>query len=94
LRRRRGRSAIGCPVIASITICINKADLNLEVTAQIEAEATRLGIVVLGRIYYDESVTAAQVKRITVVENGDGPAATDIRALWERVKNAMGLEIQ
>jgi MinD superfamily P-loop ATPase len=72
-------------------ICINKADINTEVTGQIETEAVRLGVLVLGRIYYDEAVTAAQVKGLAVVEDGDGPAATDIRALWERVKNAMDL---
>jgi MinD superfamily P-loop ATPase len=71
-------------------ICINKADINPEVAAQIEKQAAALGLSVLGRIRYDESVTAAQVKRMTVVENGDGPAAADIRALWERVKAAFG----
>jgi MinD superfamily P-loop ATPase len=69
-------------------ICINKADLNLDVCAQIEAEAAGRGIPVLGRIRYDAAVTAAQVKRLSVVECGDGPAACDIRALWERVKQA------
>ncbi len=69
-------------------ICINKADLNDEVCTQIEAEAAVRGIPVLGRIRYDAAVTAAQVKRLSVVECGDGPAATDIRALWERVKQA------
>jgi hypothetical protein len=33
------------------------------------------------------SITTAQVKRLAVAENGDGPAARDIRALWQRVKN-------
>ncbi len=69
-------------------ICINKVDLNLEVCAQIEAEAAVRGIPVLGRIRYDAAVTAAQVKRLSVVECGDSPAAADIRALWERVKQA------
>jgi len=27
--------------------------------------------------------------RMAVVENGAGPAATDIRGLWERVKDAI-----
>ena len=60
-----------------------------EVAAEIEAESTRQGLPVLGRIRYDESVTAAQVKQLSVVENGDSPAATDIRALWSQVQNAM-----
>ena len=70
-------------------VCINKADINPEVAAEIEADAARSGIPLLGRIRYDESVTTAQVKRLSVVENGDGPAARDIRALWERVRDAI-----
>jgi MinD superfamily P-loop ATPase len=71
-------------------VCINKADINPEVAAEIEADAVRWGMPLLGRIRYDESVTTAQVKRLAVVENGDGPAAMDIRALWERVENEIG----
>jgi MinD superfamily P-loop ATPase len=70
-------------------ICINKADINPEVSDQIEAEAAIRGIPMLGRIRYDESVTTAQVKRMAVVENGESPAATDIRDLWERVQSAI-----
>jgi MinD superfamily P-loop ATPase len=70
-------------------VCINKSDINLEVSDQIEAEAATRNIPVLGRIRYDESVTTAQVERRAVVERGDSPAARDIRALWERVKDEL-----
>jgi len=70
-------------------ICINKADINLALTDQIEKEAENLGVPVLGRIRYDEAVIAAQVNEMSVVEFGDGVAATDIRALWSRVKNEL-----
>ncbi len=70
-------------------VCINKADLNPELSDRIDVEAARLGIPVLGRIRYDESVTAAQVRRMAVVENGDSPAAMDIRGVWARVDAAM-----
>jgi MinD superfamily P-loop ATPase len=71
-----------------VGVCINKADINSEVADAIEADAGRMGIPVLGRIRYDESVTVAQVKQLSVVENGDSPAARDIRELWERVCDA------
>jgi MinD superfamily P-loop ATPase len=71
-------------------ICINKADINTEISAQMEDEATRLAVPVLGRIRYDESVTAAQVRQLAVVENGESPAAMDIRGVWARVQAAMG----
>ncbi|NMB77264.1 MAG: P-loop NTPase [Myxococcales bacterium] len=70
-------------------VCVNKADINPEVTGKIEAEAARWNMPVLGTIRYDESVTAAQIKQLAVVENGDGLAAGDIRALWTRVQAAM-----
>jgi MinD superfamily P-loop ATPase len=74
---------------AKVAVCINKADINLEVAAEIEGDAVRLGIPVFGRIRYDEAVTSAQVRRLAVVENGDSPAARDIRALWQRVQDAV-----
>jgi MinD superfamily P-loop ATPase len=70
-------------------VCINKADINPEVAAEIEADALRRGMSFLGGIRYDDAVTAAQVKQLTVVEHGHGPAATDIRALWGRVRAEM-----
>jgi MinD superfamily P-loop ATPase len=69
--------------------CINKFDINFDISDRIEQEAEVLNIPVIGHIRYDESVTGAQVNRMSVVENGDGPAARDIRALWERVMNAI-----
>jgi len=70
-------------------VCVNKANINPEIAAEIEADATRWGMRLFGRIRYDESVTTAQVRHLAVVENGEGPAAADIRALWERVKHAI-----
>ena len=74
---------------ARTAVCVNRSDINPEVADEIEAEASRQGVAFLGRVRYDESVTAAQLKRMAVVEDGDGPAAEDIRALWERVRDAM-----
>jgi MinD superfamily P-loop ATPase len=70
-------------------LCVNKADINPELVAAIEADAARRGVPVLGRIGYDESVVTAQVRQLAVVENGDSRAARDIRALWERVRAAL-----
>ena len=71
-------------------ICINKADINPEVAAEIEANATRRNMPLFGSIRYDDSVVTAQVKQLAVVEIGDSPAAADIRALFARVQAAMG----
>ncbi len=70
-------------------VCINKADINPEISTQIESEAAALNLPVLGRIRYDEAVTAAQVRRKAVVEDGDSPAARDIEGLWRRLSDAI-----
>jgi len=70
-------------------VCINKADINVEIADRIQAQAETMGIPVLGRVRYDDSVTTAQVRRLSVVEHGEGPAATDIRAPWEHVKHSI-----
>ena len=72
-------------------ICINKADINPELSELLEEEAQRIGLSMLGRIRYDPAVTQAQVNRRSVVENGVSPAAQDIRKLWVRVRDEIGL---
>jgi MinD superfamily P-loop ATPase len=71
-------------------VCINKADINPAVSERIEAAAAARGVPVLGRVRYDDAVTAAQIRRLAVVEHNNGPAARDIRALWERVNRELG----
>jgi len=70
-------------------VCINKADINPELSDRLSEEAERLDLEVLGRIRYDPAVTRAQVKGVSIVEYGDSPAARDVRALWERVTDAI-----
>jgi MinD superfamily P-loop ATPase len=69
-------------------LCVNKADINPDLTRQLEDEAHRRGVSVLGRIRYDPEVTRAQVLGLPVVEHGDGPAARDIQTLWGRLASA------
>ncbi|MFC1611727.1 ATP-binding protein [Myxococcota bacterium] len=69
-------------------VCINKADLNPEMSDYLAQEAEKLGLPVFGRIRYDQMVTEAQVKQRSVVEVDGAPAGQDIRELWERVMEA------
>ncbi len=66
-------------------VCINKADLNLELTAEIEAYAVKRGLQPVGRIPYSPAVTEAQTVGLSVVEYGDNEAASSLRNIWERV---------
>jgi MinD superfamily P-loop ATPase len=71
-------------------VCINKADINPELADRLEQEAQKLDLPVLGRIRYDPAVTGALVHGQAVVEGGAGAAEGDIRALWKRVRDAIG----
>ncbi len=71
-------------------LCINKADINPEMTAQISAEARQRGITVVGEIPYDDAFTKAQIMKATVVEYTGGEIAERIKALWRQVGYALG----
>lgn len=70
-------------------LVVNKADLNPQVVATLEQQAERMGIVRLGRVPYDRSVTEAQIAKKAVVETSDGPAATAIRQIWKRLEESL-----
>jgi len=65
-------------------VCVNKWDINPEMTERIEAKALAAGVQVAGRIRYDPAVTTAQIQAKAVVEL-DALAAADIRMIWERI---------
>jgi MinD superfamily P-loop ATPase len=67
-------------------VCVNKWDLNPQMTERIEDRARAGRAKVLGRIPYDRAVTAAQLQARAVVEEG-GPAAEAICGIWERFKD-------
>ena len=65
-------------------VCVNKWDINPEMTERIEQTARRAGATVAGRIRYDRAVTAAQRAEQAVVET-DAPSAEDVRAVWRQM---------
>jgi MinD superfamily P-loop ATPase len=69
-------------------ICVNKFDLNLELTRDIETYAQRNGIACLGRIPFDPVVTKAMIHGQTVFEyNGQTEVGEAIRRVWQRLVN-------
>jgi MinD superfamily P-loop ATPase len=66
------------------SVCVNKWDLNREMTERIEAGAIQAGAKTVGRIRYDSSVTQAQIQGKAVVEL-DAPGADDIRQVWNNL---------
>jgi len=68
-------------------VCVNKWDLNPDMTRQIEELARNAGAQPVGHIRYDPAVTAAQMRQQTLVES-EAPSAEDVRTIW----NSLGLK--
>lgn len=66
------------------SVCVNKWDINAEMTARIEHHARQAGARVLGRVRYDPAVSLAQLQQRAVVEL-DCPCAQDIYDVWRAV---------
>jgi MinD superfamily P-loop ATPase len=67
-------------------VCINKWDLNAEMSGDIEAKVRLRGLDLAGRVRYDRAVTEAQVLRKTTVEYRQDRSAADIHAVWNKLK--------
>ncbi len=70
-------------------VCVNKWDLNSDMTEQIEAFAGGNGISVIGKIPYDSDVTRAQIEGKSIVEFSSGQASQEIRTMWEKIKDEL-----
>ena len=71
-----------------ILIAVNKFDLNPDMATQIEKNAHKQGIKVVGKVRYDNDFTKAQIMKRSVVEYTGGAAAEDIKTLWRNVTYA------
>jgi MinD superfamily P-loop ATPase len=72
-------------------ICVNKFDINEEMTKRIEDRAVSAGATIAGRIRYDASVTRAPIQKKAVVEL-DTPGAADMKQLWKNINLAAGMK--
>ncbi len=67
-------------------VCVNKFDLNLELTRVIENYAKEQGLSCLGRIPFDPGFTKAMIQAQTVFEyDGQSTAGAAIRGAWLRL---------
>ena len=71
-------------------VCVNKWDLNPDITGQIEREAEEHGVKTAGRIRYDSAITEAQIRKTSVVEYTDSAVSNDIKAVWQNVLSTLG----
>ncbi len=70
-------------------ICVNKYDINEEITALLEQEADDLGADLLGRVRFDPIMSDAQREARPLLGYTDHPIADEIRALGARVSDRL-----
>ena len=67
--------------------CINKFDINIENTEEIERFCIQNKIEMAGRIPYDEAVPKLLALKRFIIDFKDNPAAAAVIQLWDRLKN-------
>jgi len=70
-------------------VCINKWDLNPEVTSEIEALAHEQSATIAGKVRYDNAITEAQIRKLSVVEYSKNGVSEEIKSLWKEVFRAL-----
>ena len=66
-------------------VCINKTDINIEVSQEIEEYCKEHGSVVVGKLPYDNVTTSAMIEEKSVTEFSDGPFAEKVRVMWGNI---------
>jgi MinD superfamily P-loop ATPase len=74
------------------TCCINKFDLNLAVSNQIEDWCSQNSVPLVGRIPYDEVVTKSVVQGIPLPEYSDNSVSREIHKIWHQISKLLNLE--
>ncbi len=72
------------------TLCVNKADINPEMTEKIIEHARERNVKVIGQIPYDESVTKAQILKVAITEYTGGFIAGELKKIWQQVLYNLG----
>lgn len=72
--------------------CINKFDLNLKISGQIEDWCGKNFVPVVGKIPYDEMVTKSLVQGIPLVEFSENSVSDEIKKLWQRLLRLLSRE--
>jgi MinD superfamily P-loop ATPase len=71
-------------------VCINKSDISLEGTAEIESECRRLDIDSIGRVPFDLQVTCGMLLGQPVTAYApDCPASVALGVIWDRLQSLL-----
>lgn len=72
----------------SCAICINKFDVNMDKTKEIESYCNDLGIPVVGKIPFDGTVIKAVNRCQSIASYPDSPAGKAIAEIWGNIYNS------
>jgi MinD superfamily P-loop ATPase len=71
--------------------CINKYDLNLEMSDKIRAYCQKTGVQLLGMVSYDPTVSKALVEKRIIIEYSNGGVADEIEKIWMTLGKMLGV---
>ena len=71
--------------------CINKYDLNPEMSDRIRGYCEEIGVNVVGMIPYDTVVSEALVHKKIIVEYGNGAVSYEIKKIWRALAEILGV---
>ncbi len=67
-------------------LIVNKFDLNMDMTKEIEKYSRDNNVQILGKIEFDRSIVDAMVNGRTIIEYPDTKAKKEISNIWDRLK--------
>jgi MinD superfamily P-loop ATPase len=70
-------------------VCVNKYDINVDKSREIDEYCAQRGIDVVGHIPFDTVVTEAMVQGQPVTAHQDGPVSDELGRVWERVRERL-----
>jgi MinD superfamily P-loop ATPase len=72
------------------SMCINKYDLNLELTEKMEQFCEEKGIELVGKISYNNIFTQAMIKELSVIEfEENNEVSKEVKKMWEKIENKL-----
>jgi MinD superfamily P-loop ATPase len=71
-------------------VCINKFDLNMDITNEMEQYCKERGFDIVGRIPFDPLIVKALQEYKTPVDAGDQSFINEINLLWQKVTEKIG----
>lgn len=70
-------------------VCVNKADINPDLTQRIRKHADGENVPFVGTVSYDPEITHAQIAGRPVTDVNNSPAAAEIAAVWRNTRKVL-----